>query len=54
MRSRAPGRGEVLLLEVHEQAQKYTGPFDLPEPDDELRAMMQQIVDNEVTHVPVR
>jgi hypothetical protein len=42
------------LVELHGQVQKYTGPFELPEPDDELRSMAQRIVDNEVKHVPMR
>jgi hypothetical protein len=33
------------LRELHEQVQRYTGPFELPEPDDELRAMVGRIVD---------
>ncbi len=42
------------LVELHEQVQEYTGPFELPDPDDDLRAMVQRIVDNEVAHVPTR
>lgn len=34
--------------------QKYTGPFDLPEPDDELRATIEKIVEHEVNNVPTR
>jgi hypothetical protein len=45
---------KAMLIELHGQVQEYTGPFELPEPDDELRAMVQHIVDNEVKHVPVR
>jgi hypothetical protein len=45
---------KATLVELHAQVQKYTGPFQLPEPDDELRAMVQRIVDNEVAHVPMR
>lgn len=45
---------KAMLLELHEELQEYTGPFDLPEPDEELRATIQRIVDNEVKHVPVR
>ena len=40
-----------VLIELHEKLQKYTGPFDLPEPDDETRRTVQRIVDNEVRHV---
>ena len=43
-----------ILVELHGQVQKYTGPFELPDPDEELRAMVQTIVDNEVKHLPTR
>jgi hypothetical protein len=33
------------LVEVHEGLQKYNGPFELPEPDEEIRATIQRIVD---------
>ena len=45
---------KAMLSELHEQLQEYTGPFDLADPDEETRAMVQHIVDNEVKHVPVR
>ncbi len=45
---------KAMLVELHEKLQKYTGPFELPEPDEELRAIVQHIVDNEVRHVPTR
>ncbi len=45
---------KAMLVELHEKLQKYTGPFELPEPDQEVRAMVQHIVDNEVRHVPMR
>jgi hypothetical protein len=45
---------KAMLIELHEQVQEYTGPFELPEPDDELRAIIQRIVDNEVAHLPMR
>ena len=45
---------KAMLSELHEQLQAYTGPFELPNPDEETRAMVQHIVDNEVKHVPVR
>jgi hypothetical protein len=44
----------TMLIELHEQLQEYTGPFELPEPDDDMRATIQRIVDNEVKHVPLR
>lgn len=43
-----------MLVDLHKRVPKYTGPFDLPDPDDELRAMVQQIVDNEVKHLRTR
>ena len=42
------------LIELHEKVQKYTGPFELPEPDEEMRAAIQHVVDSEVRHVPMR
>jgi hypothetical protein len=39
---------------LHTQLQEYTGSFELPAPDEEIRAIVQHIVDNEVKHVPVR
>ncbi len=45
---------KALLLDLHEELQEYTGPFDLPEPDEETRAIVQRIVDNDVNHVPTR
>lgn len=42
------------LTDLREQLQEYTGPFELSEPDDELRDTIQRIVDNEVKHVPTR
>jgi len=54
-RARAPfDEAKADLVELHEKVQKYTGPFELPEPDEGLRAMVQHIVDNEVKHVPMR
>jgi len=54
-RTRAPfDEAKAELVELHEKLQKYTGPFELPEPDEELRSMVQHIVDNEVHHVPTR
>ena len=54
-RARVPfDEAKAMLVELHEKSQKYTGPFDLPEPDDDLRATVQHIVDNEVRHVPTR
>jgi hypothetical protein len=45
---------KATLAELHGRAQKYTGPFELLEPDEELRARVQHIVDEEVRHVPMR
>ncbi len=45
---------KAMLIDLHEQLQEYTGPFELPEPDEEIRAIVQRIVDNDVKHVPVR
>jgi len=45
---------KAMLIELHTEVQEYTGPFELPEPDDELRALVQRIVDNEVKHMPTR
>jgi hypothetical protein len=45
---------KATLVELHEQLQEYTGPFELPEPDEDMRATIRRIVDNEVKHVPVR
>ena len=42
------------LVELQGKLQKYTGPFELPEPDDDLRAAIQHIVDSEVRHVSMR
>ncbi len=42
------------LVEFARAGTEVHRPFDLPDPDDELRAMVQQIVDNEVAHVPMR
>jgi hypothetical protein len=43
---------KAMLVELHEQLQEYTGPFELPEPDEDIRDIVQKIVDNEVKHVP--
>ncbi len=45
---------KTTLIEVHKELQTYTGPFELPETDDDLRATIERIVDNEVKHVPMR
>ncbi len=42
------------LLQLHRDLQEYTGPFELPEPDEDLRSIAQRIVDNEVKHVTTR
>jgi hypothetical protein len=44
----------AMLTDLHERVQKYTGPFDLPEPDDELSALIERLVEREVRHVPRR
>ncbi len=43
---------KATLVDVHKDLQAYTGPFDLPEPDEDLRSTIQRIVDREVQHVP--
>ncbi len=54
-RVRAPfDEAKAELVELHGRVQKYTGPFELPEPDDELRGIIQHIVDNEVRHLSHR
>lgn len=45
---------KATLNEVRETLQEYTGAFELPDPDEYLRATMQRIVDYEVAHVPMR
>jgi hypothetical protein len=45
---------KATLIDLREQLQEYTGPFELPEPDEDTRAIVQRIVDNEVKHVPTR
>ena len=43
---------KATLRDLHEKVEKYTGPFELPEPDEELRATIEKIVDHEVRNVP--
>jgi hypothetical protein len=45
---------KVMLIDLHKELEEYTGPFDLPDPDEEVRSTIQRIVDNEVKHVPTR
>lgn len=45
---------KATLVDVHKELQTYTGSFELPEPDEDLRATIQRIIDNEVNHVPMR
>ena len=45
---------KAMLCDLQEQLQEYTGPLEMPEPDDERRATVQKIVDSEVAHVPMR
>jgi hypothetical protein len=47
-------QAKATLIELHEKLQTYTGPFDLPEPDEELRATIEKIVEHEVRNVPTR
>jgi len=42
------------LTKLHGEVQAYTGPFELPEPDAELNAMVQRIIDREMRNVPTR
>lgn len=39
---------------VYYNVQKYTGRFKLPEPDAELRATVEKIVEREAMNVPTR
>jgi hypothetical protein len=39
------GSAMASLREMHERVQRYTGPFELAEPDEELRATLERIVD---------
>ena len=36
------------LLDLHTQLQEYTGPFELPEPNDEVRGLIRRIVEREL------
>ena len=45
---------KAILVELHKELQEYTGTFELPDPDADMRATIQRIVDNEVKHVPTR
>ena len=45
---------KATLIDLHEKLQAYTGPFELPEPDDELRALVGKIVRRETANVPTR
>ncbi len=45
---------KATLTDLHGKLQEYTGPFELPEPDDEVRAMVEKIVGREVSNVPTR
>jgi hypothetical protein len=45
---------KALLIDLHKELQEYTEPFDLPDTDEETRASVQRIVDNDVNHVPTR
>jgi len=39
------------LARLHEDLQAYTGPFELPDPDEEVRATVARIVEQEVRNV---
>lgn len=43
-----------ILVDLHERVPKYTGPFHMLDPDEELREMVKQIIDNEVKHLRMR
>lgn len=45
---------KTALNTLHGDVREYAGPFELPEPDDELRATIQRVVDNEVRHLALR
>jgi len=47
-------KAKATLTELHEKLQAYTGPFELPEPDEEIRATIDRIVEHEVRNVPMR
>jgi len=47
-------KANATLVALHEKVQTYAGPFDLPEPDEELRATIEKIVEHEVRNVPMR
>src|SRR5207244_11444964 len=38
---------KLILVALRERVQKYTGPFELSDPDEELRELVQRIVDHE-------
>ncbi|MEX2225254.1 MAG: hypothetical protein WEB52_02250 [Dehalococcoidia bacterium] len=48
------GEAKAMLTDLHEQVQTYTGAFELAEPDDELNAMVERIVEREMRSVPTR
>lgn len=43
-----------VLVDLHQRLQEYTGPFELPEPDADVRAIVGRIVEKEVKHLPTR
>ena len=43
-----------MLVNLHERVQQYTGPFELSEPDDELRRAIATIAEQEIRQVPTR
>jgi hypothetical protein len=48
------GEAKALLHELHENVQAYTGPFELPDPVEEVRTAIATIAEHEIKHVPTR
>lgn len=47
-------KAKAMLLKLHEHVQKYTGPLELPDPDEELRATIAKIIERAASNVPTR
>jgi hypothetical protein len=45
---------KALLLRLQSEVEAYTGPFELPEPDDELRGVVERVAEREMRNVPTR
>jgi hypothetical protein len=45
---------KALLTDLHQRVQTYTGPFELPEPDDELGGVVERLAEREMQNVPTR